>query len=52
MESRCRICGTPVNHVKICNHCQTVRKERRFIKMVTREEFKATQAAEQNRKMH
>jgi hypothetical protein len=52
MEGRCRICGTPVYHVKICNHCQTVREERRFMKMVTREELKETRALEQNRKMH
>ena len=40
MINRCRICGAPVSHVNICNHCRTVREERRFIKMVTREELK------------
>ena len=43
MGSRCRICGTPVSHVTICNHCRTVREERRFFKMVNHEELKATQ---------
>lgn len=43
MGSRCKICGTPVSHVDICNHCRTVREERRFFKMVNREELKATQ---------
>jgi len=43
MGSRCKICGTPVSHVSICNHCRNVREERRFFKMVNREEFKATQ---------
>ena len=44
MVYRCRICGTPVNYVKICNYCSTVKEERRFIKMVNREELKATRA--------
>jgi len=52
MEGRCRVCGTPVHHVKICNHCRTVREERRFIKMVAREELKAAQTAEQNPKVY
>ena len=43
MGSRCKICGTPVSHVDICNHCRNVREERRFFKMVNREELKATQ---------
>jgi|GEM_PF-3421448 len=43
MGSRCRICGTPVSHVTICNHCRNVREERRFFKMVNHEELKATQ---------
>lgn len=42
MGNRCKICGTPVNHVKICNFCSTVREERRFIKMVNREELRAS----------
>ncbi len=44
MGNRCLICGTPVNHVKICNYCSTVKEERRFIKMVNREELKASRA--------
>lgn len=47
MEGRCRICGTPTRHVKICNYCQTVREERRFMKMVNREELRATRAVDQ-----
>ena len=43
MGSRCRICGIPVSHVTVCNYCRTVREERRFFKMVNREELKATQ---------
>ncbi|MBT8340341.1 MAG: hypothetical protein HKP58_18700 [Desulfatitalea sp.] len=43
MGSRCKICGTPVSHLDICNHCRTVREERRFFKMVNREELKETQ---------
>ncbi len=43
MGSRCKICGTPVSHVDVCNHCRNVSKDRRFFKMVNREEFKATQ---------
>lgn len=42
MASRCKICGTPVSHIDICNHCRTVREERRFFKMVNREELKET----------
>lgn len=42
MSNRCAICGTPVNHVKICNYCSTVKEERRFMKMVNREELKAS----------
>jgi hypothetical protein len=44
MANRCRICGAPVTHVKICNHCSTVKEERRFIKMVNREELRASRA--------
>lgn len=44
MANRCRICGTPVSHVKICNHCSTVKEERRFLKMVNREELRASRA--------
>ncbi len=43
MGNRCKICGVPVSHVDICNHCRNVRKERRFFKMVNREELKAAQ---------
>ena len=46
MGSRCKICGTPVSHVTICNHCRNVREERRFFKMVNHEELKATQDIE------
>lgn len=46
MGSRCKICGTPVSHVSICNHCRNVREERRFFKMVNNEELKATQDIE------
>lgn len=42
MPNRCRICGIPVNYVSICNHCRTVREERRFLKMVAREELRET----------
>lgn len=40
MVNRCRICGAPVSHVTVCNHCRTVREERRFLKMVSREELR------------
>lgn len=43
MGSRCKICGTSVSHVDICNYCRTVREERRFFRMVNHEELKATQ---------
>ena len=47
MANRCRICGAPVSHVTICNHCRTVREERRFFNMVTREELKEARAVGQ-----
>lgn len=42
MASRCKICGTPVSYVDVCNHCRNVREERRFLRMVNREELKET----------
>ena len=41
MANRCRICGGATNDVTICNFCNTAAEERRFFKMVNREELKA-----------
>ena len=50
MGSRCKNCGTPVSHVDVCNHCRNVREERRFFKMVNREELKETQSINSGQK--
>jgi hypothetical protein len=50
MENRCKICGMPVNHIKICNHCQLVREERRFLKTLAREDLRENQSTHQNPK--
>ncbi len=40
MINRCRICGSPVSNVTICNYCRTAYEEQRFLKMVSREELR------------
>jgi recombinational DNA repair protein RecR len=47
MIKRCRICGTPVSEVSICNYCRTEREERNFFKMVTREELREARIVNQ-----
>ena len=42
MASRCRICGTLTSDVTICNSCSIASEERRFLRMVNREELKST----------
>jgi hypothetical protein len=42
MASRCRICGTITNYVTICNSCNIAKEERRFLKLVNREELMST----------
>ena len=42
MKGRCRICGTVADDVTICNSCNIVLEERRFFKMVNREELAST----------
>jgi hypothetical protein len=42
MVSRCKICGTVTNGVTICNSCGIASEERRFFRMVNREELKST----------
>jgi hypothetical protein len=42
MKGRCRICGTVTNGVSVCNSCSIASEERRFLKMVNREELKST----------
>jgi hypothetical protein len=42
MKGRCRICGTITNNVTICNSCSIALEERRFLKMVNREELNST----------
>jgi hypothetical protein len=40
MINRCRICGTPVSEVSICNYCRTESEEQNFFNMITREEIR------------
>ena len=47
MIKRCRICGTPVSHVSICNYCRTEHEERNFFKMVSREELREARIVNQ-----
>jgi hypothetical protein len=42
MEGRCSVCGAVVNGVTICNSCRIASEERRFLKMVNREELNST----------
>lgn len=42
MKGRCKICGTVTNSVTICNSCGIALEERRFLKMVNREELNST----------
>ena len=42
MKGRCRVCGTVVSGVTICNSCGIAREERRFFRMVNREEMNST----------
>jgi len=42
MKGRCRICGTVTSGVTICNSCSIAREDRRFLKMVNREELSST----------
>jgi hypothetical protein len=42
MKGRCRVCGTLVSGVTICNSCGIAREERRFFRMVNREEMNST----------
>ena len=42
MKGRCRICGTITNSVTVCNSCSIAREDRRFLKMVNREELNST----------
>lgn len=42
MKGRCRICGTVTSDVTICNSCSIALEERRFLKMVNREELNST----------
>jgi hypothetical protein len=42
MKGRCRVCGTLVSGVTICNSCSIAREDRRFLKMVNREELNST----------
>lgn len=42
MKGRCRICGVVVSDVTICNSCSIALEERRFLKMVNREELSST----------
>jgi hypothetical protein len=50
MVSRCRICGTITNDVTICNSCNIAKEERRFLRMVNREELKSTRRIMNRRK--
>ena len=43
MADRCKYCGALVNGVTICNFCSISIEERRFQKMVNREELKDAQ---------
>ena len=42
MKGRCRVCGTVVSGVSICNSCSLAYADRRFVKMVNREELAST----------
>ena len=42
MKGRCRVCGTVVSGVTICNSCSLAYADRRFVKMVNREELEST----------
>jgi hypothetical protein len=42
MKGRCRVCGTVVSGVTICNSCSLAYADRRFVKMVNREELDST----------
>ena len=42
MKGRCRICGTITSNVTVCNSCSIAREDRRFLKMVNREELNST----------
>lgn len=42
MKGRCRVCGTVTNNVTICNSCSIALEDRRFLKMVNREELNST----------
>lgn len=42
MKGRCRVCGTVVSGVTICNSCSLAHADRRFVKMVNREELNST----------
>ena len=42
MKGRCRICGIVTSDVTVCNSCNIVLEERRFFKMVNREELNST----------
>ncbi len=44
MVDRCRICGSHVSNVTICNYCRTAYEEKRFFKMVTKEELREASA--------
>ncbi len=42
MKGRCRVCGTVVSGVTTCNSCSLAYADRRFVKMVNREELDST----------
>jgi hypothetical protein len=42
MKGRCGVCGTVVSGVSICNSCSLAHADRRFVKMVHREELAST----------
>ena len=42
MKGRCKMCGTVTSNVTVCNSCSIASEDRRFLKMVNREELKST----------